>query len=137
MGKKLPPLTVYLAAPVSGDIERNLERFERWFQWFIDDPLYENVSFLCPWYLYVRTLKESKHRKRGIRDDLAMVQCAHQIWGCALKFDEPLTEGMQLEFDKAKAHQMQREIYRTIDAEPPKKGEHLRRLFETRIQIKK
>lgn len=128
--KKLPPTIVYLAAPVTAptwkERQHNIYRMEGWFYWFIEDPLYENISFLCPWYPYVEILSEGKHRARGLRDDLIMVPCAQEIWGCALKFDDPLTEGMDLEFERAALHNMQRRIYRTIDGERPRSGEHLR-----------
>ncbi len=121
--KKMSARVVYLAAPVSGDIDANLARLEKWFRWFIDNPVYDDVSFLCPWYLYVKVLNEGKYRDRGLRDDLIMVASADQIWCVGLKDGADLTKGMRLEVDRAHKFNMAAAIFRTADGLPPGPGE--------------
>lgn len=68
-------MILYLAAPVSADtqdgIDANLARAERWLRWFVENTQH---AICMPWSPYVRALDEKKHRERGMRDDLLMLE---------------------------------------------------------------
>jgi len=73
----------YLAHPVGSDADRaaNLERVRRWFRWALDE--YLDSAIVVPWLPYCQNLAETPdNRKRGIRDDLAVLSRCDAILLC-------------------------------------------------------
>lgn len=89
-------MIVYLAHPVGQDEEvrkQNLVNVQKWFLWLIANT---DWTINVPWFIYVSNLDES-HRKRALRDDLAILDTCHAICLVGGK----LTGGMAMELGLA------------------------------------
>lgn len=91
---------VYLAHPVSGDIERNLENFKKWYRWALIDM---GVIPVCPWFSCCHALDDNNvaERELGIMMDHAfLTECSSvisELWLCGPK----ISAGMQGEKELA------------------------------------
>lgn len=104
---------MYVAHPVSGDVEANLARARRWLRWLVD--CYPGFAFCLPWMAYVQALDEATHRERGLRDDLEMLRRCDGI----ILVGGRLSSGMALEKGVAEDAALEVHDMLHLGEEPP------------------
>jgi hypothetical protein len=84
---------VYMAHPVSGNVEENLARARRWVRWIYDH--YPNVVVLAHWIVDCEVLDDANpaHREKGLAHDFAIIRRCDEIWLVGGR----VSEGMGLE----------------------------------------
>lgn len=89
-------LRVYIAHPIRGNVEQNLEDAALWVRWAA---LTQNVCPVAPYLTYTRALNEDDPDQRalGIRLGLEHLRACDELWVCGKR----ISEGMQEEIDQA------------------------------------
>jgi len=88
---------IYMAHPVSGDVEANLARARRWLLWIYRE--HPDTAVVCNWILDCEILDDSNpdDRSMGLRHDLAIIERVDAVWLVGGR----VSEGMQAEADHA------------------------------------
>lgn len=90
---------VYIAHPVSGDVEANLASAARWVRWAA---VRMGVAPVAPYITFCAVLDDDDEADRalGMRCDLAILRKCDEVWLCG----ERVSEGMAGERDHAHAN---------------------------------
>jgi hypothetical protein len=88
---------VYLAHPLSGDIERNRANAARWVAWAT---VVHRVAVVADWITLSGQLSEAEGRELGLECDKALIERCDEIWLVGGR----VSPGMLLELEHAKRH---------------------------------
>lgn len=115
-----------VGAPTPEGVRANIDRAIRWVRWLVD---HTTLAVSAPWIPYVLACdgETPEQRKRGLRDDLAMVERHDLVIECS----DRISVGMSLERDHAYVCGLPIADLTVLDlAEPPSPGtdEHQRAL---------
>lgn len=88
---------IYMAHPLAGDVEGNINRAKCWMRWIEEKHTDSAVS--AGWILDAEIWgDEAEHRAAGLRRDLARLERCDELW----LVGPSLTPGMALEQEHAK-----------------------------------
>ena len=95
---------VYLAHPVAGDVESNLERAKRWMKWV--ETHHPSFAVIADWIIECQIWDDSnpEHRAAGFRRNLAIIERCDELWlvgprvssGMAKERDHALRFGLRV-----------------------------------------
>jgi len=106
---------IYMAHPVSGDVEANLARARRWLLWIYRTK--PGTAVVANWILDCEILDDSNpaDRQMGLAHDLAILERVDAVWLVGGR----VSGGMALEAEHAKAHGVRVLDLTALGAEPP------------------
>jgi len=112
-------LVVYMAHPVSGDVEANLRNARAWLAFLVQTTEW---SVCVSWMPYVEALAEAPFRERGLADDLAVLERCDAV----VLVGGAMSPGMAHEREHADACGLQVADLLSIGREPPQVTERAR-----------
>lgn len=88
---------IYMAHPVSGDVENNLKRAKQWVRWLEEH--FSDVAVVATWILECEIWDDDnpEHRAAGLQRDLAVIERCDELW----LVGEKVSKGMAYERDHA------------------------------------
>jgi hypothetical protein len=106
---------IYLCHPVSGDVETNLARAQRWVRWIYDH--YPGIAVLCMWIIDCKVLDDSNpdHRAVGLEHDFAILERCDEIWAVGGR----VSSGMAMEIAHGLGHNVPFLDLTPLGEEPP------------------
>ena len=71
---------IYMAHPVAGDVENNLERARQWLKWAIENN--EGVAVMANWIIECELWDDSdpEQREAGLKRCEALVERCDELW---------------------------------------------------------
>lgn len=105
---------VYLAHPLSGDVEANRRNAARWAAWAV---VHMGVAVECSWVVLTGVLDDSDPATRalGLQLDCALIERCDEIWLTGSR----VSPGMQLEADHARKWGKPVRDFTGLGYEPP------------------
>lgn len=87
---------VYIAHPLAGDVQENLELAGKWVRWASRQP---GIVPIAPYFQSVVAFSESnpEEREEGFQHGLKVLQYCQELWICG----ETISRGMQRELYSA------------------------------------
>jgi hypothetical protein len=107
---------VYMAHPVSGDVEANLKRAKKWIKWI--EANHSNVAVVANWIIECEIWDDDDPAQRaaGLRRDLAIIKRCDELWMVGPR----VSSGMAQERDQALQFGLRvRDLTRLELLEPP------------------
>lgn len=70
---------IYMAHPVSGDVENNIKRAKAWMRWLEEN---YDVAVCASWILECEIWDDNnpEHRAAGLRRDMAILERCDELW---------------------------------------------------------
>lgn len=116
--KRMRKKLVYICSPCRGDIEKNIEKAQRYCREAVE--LWDDVIPIAPHVYFTQFLDDTKQEERaaGMDMGLSLLAMCDELWVYGI---ENPSEGMRSEIEYAKQHQIPirdaAELYRNREAE--------------------
>ena len=90
----------FMAHPVRGDVEANLERAKGWYKWLCE--AYPRRIFHATWIIDCEMFGDANpaYRNRGIEQNKRIIELCDEFWTVGPR----ITKGMNEELEHAKLH---------------------------------